>query len=284
MRQSDDPDLASSDTLPPSLPNDSLTLSDFFASAGYETYAGLGFPMPLFAVGGTFKKHRLYDDSTVGSNSDCTSVFSDYLSWLNKNLGSKTFSYLHLADLHSPVSPPEEYWRTHSVDESVDNITKWDYESGSESESAQHYRQHRKRLYRAAADYVDTELEGLINQIEKHINGNITTVITSDHGEMFWEHSEFDRDRFYDHREYYSIGHGGTPFEGVTRVSLLGRNISLTEGPMSLVDIAPTLLEAIGVSPPAAMSGHTLQYQASDDRILLTEASRYGYEKKIRLC
>lgn len=77
-------------------------------------------------------------------------------------------------------------------------------------------------------------------------------VVTSDHGEAFSEHGE--------------RGHGDTmqPFEEVTRVPLLFRNPKkLPSGkriddPVSLIDVAPTILALVGLPPPPSMTGDVL--------------------------
>lgn len=279
MRQTDEPDLAASGRLPPKLPNNNTVLTDYFASSGYETYAGFGFPMPLYAVGGTFKKHRLYRDSTLASESDCKDILSDYLSWVESRNKSKTFAYLHLSDLHSPLDPPTEYWDKYNIEQSIENIEHWDHVSGGSSEDAERYKTHKKRLYKAAANYVDTELEQALAQVKEMVEKNFAVIITSDHGELFWDHDKLDAKYFYDHRGYSSLGHGGTPYEGVTRVPILGKNIEFPDQRLSLVDLKELILKEVGINNPNETTG--LRNPKEDiNRILLTEASRYGYEKK----
>jgi arylsulfatase A-like enzyme len=76
-------------------------------------------------------------------------------------------------------------------------------------------------------------------------------VILSDHGEEFGEHGRFQ--------------HGGAVFEESLRVPLLfygpgripaGRRI---DAPVSLIDIAPTLLDLVGVARPNGFDGASLQ-------------------------
>lgn len=49
---------------------------------------------------------------------------------------------------------------------------------------------------------------------------------------------------------------------------------------VSLVDLAPTLMACFDIDPPENITGEPLQFESPEDRILLTEATRYGYEKK----
>jgi len=277
MRQSDSPDLT--DGLPPKLPRGDNTLADYFSAAGYETYGGFAFGMPLYAIGGTFKNHSLYNDCQAESDNDAEAVLSDYLSWLRKHPEKRTFAYIHLADLHSPVNPPKEYWRQYNVDDSIPNITRWGYQNNETGETAERYKKNRRRLYDAAANYVDTILAETMEKIPEIIGSEPTTIVTSDHGELFWEHVEFDREHFSSLEGNYGLAHGGTPYEELTRVPILS-NTSDFEGKMfSTIDIAPMLLSASGISIPSQMTGLPAD-RNSDDRHLLTEASRYGFEKK----
>ncbi len=82
-------------------------------------------------------------------------------------------------------------------------------------------------------------------------------VITSDHGEFLGE-----TDRF---------GHGGKPSEPVVRIPVLiydGQNADYPERSLvSQVDIAPTMLHAIGAPVPADWSGVPLQIPASRNAV-----------------
>jgi arylsulfatase A-like enzyme len=116
------------------------------------------------------------------------------------------------------------------------------------------------------------------------LNGDVLFVVTGDHGEGFWEHAALDAEHFVDSRPAYCVGHGGTPYESVTQVPLIVDGLSLdgfdSDGPISLIDIAPTILEAVGVTEAGGTTGRSLFNEVPPDRIVLTEAARYGYEKK----
>lgn len=276
MRQSDDPDNATGEeiSLPPKLPDDHTTLPEYLAGAGYDTYGAFGFQMPFLSASGRFGTHRLYRDVNASD------LFGDYLSWLGNHQLGPTFAYLHLSDLHEPVTPPERYARGHNVDLEIPNISQWDYTDTTEGSDAEYYCTHRKRLYHAAAEYVDDEIEAFLQDVSDRVDAEPTVVVTSDHGEAFWEHATFDAERFYDSRPAYCVGHGGTPYESISRVPLRARGIELDSGPASLIDIAPTLLKEVGIDIPEEMTGYSYQQSVPENRMLLTESARYGHEKK----
>ncbi|WP_277554142.1 sulfatase-like hydrolase/transferase [Halobaculum limi] len=273
MRQSDDADRGARDlVIPPTLPEEERTFSELFAAAGYDTYGGFAFHMPFFAVGGRFATNRVYDDAPA------TTVIDDFLQWFDRRRDGRTCSYLHLGDLHEPVDPPTAYWDRFDVDDSIDGIRRWRFRADTDpGPEGERYRRHRRRLYRAAAAHVDARLEVL----RERLPDDVALVVTGDHGEALWEQSTLDRRTFRDSRPAYGIDHGGTPFEAVARVPLAVDGLDVRDrGTPSLVDIAPTLLDALGQMETLATSGCSLSRGVPEDRVPLVEAARYGHEKK----
>ena len=281
IRQSDDPynATASEITLPPPMPADIHTLPELLGGIGCETYGSFAFEMPFLALSGRFGRHALYQ------NMPAATVLDDHHSWLADRFDDRTFSYIHLNDLHQPVSPPEEYTRRFGVDTSIKGLSKWRYTAETELDGdVAEYVEHRQRLYRAAARYVDDFLAAYYRSITNGLETDVTLIVTGDHGEGFWEHAALDAEHFVDSRPAYCVGHGGTPYESVTQVPLIVDGLSLngfdSNGPVSLIDIAPTILEAVGVTEAGGTTGRSLFNDVPSDRTVLTEAARYGYEKK----
>ena len=275
IRQNDDPDNVGTDEiyLPPK--STEQTLPEHFASVGYNTYGGFGFLMPFLAASGRFETHRLYNDA------DAERVLADYETWLDSNITNSTFSYLHLADPHQPTNPPKKYWREYQVDDDLDGITKWGgYADTWNGDGAEYFRENKKRLYRASVNYVDSQLSKLMERLDAKLHADPTVIVTSDHGEALWEHSELDSTNFYDSRPAYSVGHGGTPYESISRVPILYKNTEFSSEDCSTIDIFPTLLSDRSISIPDEISGHSYSDSVPSERMLLTEGSRYGYEKK----
>ncbi|MEW6742884.1 MAG: HEAT repeat domain-containing protein [Planctomycetota bacterium] len=109
-------------------------------------------------------------------------------------------------------------------------------------------------LYDATIHGVDRVIGGLVDHLERHnLTANTLIVLTADHGEEFYEHQ--------------GLFHGRTLYEEILRVPLLFVGPDLPHGkrvpgPVSLVDIAPTLLGLLGVSDDEA----TRQMQGRDLR------------------
>ncbi len=104
--------------------------------------------------------------------------------------------------------------------------------------------EHIRTLYAADVRFTDTEIARLLRGLEKRFGSDWLIVVTADHGESLGEH-----DFYYDHGDYV--------YEASIRVPLgivlpeddrkAGRKI---DAPVSLVDVAPTLVELLELLPP----------------------------------
>jgi arylsulfatase A-like enzyme len=78
--------------------------------------------------------------------------------------------------------------------------------------------------------------------------------IYSDHGEEFWDHLSQAHRFAHDPRPIHGIGHGHTHFQELLHVPWLATGPGVPAGvrrdePVSLCDVAPTLLEWLGLDP-----------------------------------
>jgi arylsulfatase A-like enzyme len=114
--------------------------------------------------------------------------------------------------------------------------------------------------YRAEVAFNDRTFGQLLAHLEEEQMLDETIVVfTSDHGKEFWEHQSFQ--------------HGRTLYEEVLRVPLMirypgssqfepGRHI---RRPVQTTDIAPTLLELLGLAIPGVMDGVSLLSEAEPE-------------------
>jgi arylsulfatase A-like enzyme len=106
-------------------------------------------------------------------------------------------------------------------------------------------RQRIEEYYDRTISYVDREVGRLFGALrERHGERRVVSVLTSDHGEEFWDHGHFE--------------HGHDYYREVTRIPMViwspgfvpsGR---IAGGPVGLVDVAPTLLDLAGLEVPSA--------------------------------
>lgn len=108
---------------------------------------------------------------------------------------------------------------------------------------------HISDLYDAALRQLDDELATLFAYLEEAgLLQDSLVVVTSDHGEEFFDHG--------------SVSHGMTQFEELVRVPLLfhgpGMPAAVVTEPVSLVDVLPTCLSALGLPLPPSLDGRDL--------------------------
>jgi arylsulfatase A-like enzyme len=106
-----------------------------------------------------------------------------------------------------------------------------------------------RALYRSEVSFADDQLRQLSDQIGL-AGPDVLLVVTADHGEQIAEHG--------------GLGHGVSLYEEELRIPLLihwpaglaGAKRSTV--PVSLVDLFPTLLDAVGIPIPAGQHGRSL--------------------------
>jgi arylsulfatase A-like enzyme len=105
-------------------------------------------------------------------------------------------------------------------------------------------------MYDAEVAAVDEEIGRLFDALEKSgILEHALVIVTADHGEEFLEHGIF--------------GHGHNLFNTTVRVPLIIAGPGIPAGRVvsenvSLVDLAPTVLDLMGVKPEASFEGRSL--------------------------
>jgi arylsulfatase A-like enzyme len=104
-------------------------------------------------------------------------------------------------------------------------------------------------LYDATIRYADQQLRRLMERLESQgLLDDTIVLITSDHGEEFWEHG--------------GLIHGITLYEEQLHVPLLvsvpGGPSRRVDEPTSLLDLAPTLVELLGLPPLPVQDGRSL--------------------------
>jgi arylsulfatase A-like enzyme len=154
--------------------------------------------------------------------------------------------FLHYMDPHTPYAPPAPFDRRFdpAYDGPVDGRNYADRGPLSPAEM-----DHVRALYDGEIAYADEETDALMRELAREgLMENAVVVVSADHGEEFQEHGSWH--------------HGGTLHREVVHVPLAlrvpgipGRRVP---GPVSLVDLAPTLLDAAGVPPPATFMGRSL--------------------------
>jgi arylsulfatase A-like enzyme len=111
-----------------------------------------------------------------------------------------------------------------------------------------HVLRHALALYDGEIYHVDQHVARLFEMLQ--VQTHDLVIVTADHGEQFLDHGE--------------VGHANTLFEETVRVPLLARFPrrafagQTVRTPVSLVDVVPTVLDYLGLEPPAPSSGRSL--------------------------
>jgi len=169
-------------------------------------------------------------------------------SWLEGNQG-KFFLWLHYMDVHAPYLPASKYVR-YFCDRPVSRremhtlryrmVSKPGQLSPSGVETL-------ICLYDAEIRYADEAIGVLLRKLGNYAS-NTVIIVTADHGEEFGEHGKFSHQ---------------TVYEGTLRVPLIitgpgTKGGTLVEQQISLIDLAPTILDIAGLDSPRSFHGKSL--------------------------
>jgi arylsulfatase A-like enzyme len=265
--------------LPTKLPDDVPTLADHLRERGYATAA----------VGAVWNAHlplagRFDEMAMIEKPAD--RLIPRALAWIGRQDGPFLL-WLHLGDTHEPLDVPADLRDVFGPVPRVRHARTWAYMHAGDDVGSEGFRRYvdaRTRLYDAAVRSVDRELEGFFTALgQLGVRDRTVVVVTSDHGEEFWEHRDEELAAFADPRGIFGTGHGHHLFQVHLLVPLLILGPGVTPGAVdanaSLVDVAPTVLELLGVSA-GSPDGRSLVRDLPPDRAVLAESIAYGFEKR----
>ncbi|MFQ5741147.1 MAG: sulfatase [Acidobacteriota bacterium] len=235
------------------------------------------------------------------SRKPAPALTDQFLEWIETGSDQPFFALLQYIDLHVPLVPPAELVREFLGEDERPDLADYAFWSHKRVEDVQspefqHYRRTRLALYDAALRSVDREIGRALTSL--HQSGRLETtlvVITSDHGEEFWDHVAFGRLMGKDPRRIWGVGHGHTMFQELIHVPLILAGPGIPSNRripcgVRLIDVAPTLLDLIGQALPKGFRGLSLRGllpQASgwsddcpDTLPLIAESVAYGLETK----
>jgi arylsulfatase A-like enzyme/Flp pilus assembly protein TadD len=218
------------------LEEESLLISEILKEKGYSTAAFIG-AFPLDDRFGLDQGFDLYDDfygdpSTPAYHTHLHNLFfverpaEDVIdaacSWIKDQGENSWFCWIHLFDPHVPYIPPQIFKERYPSD-----------------------------FYGGEVAYVDQELGRLFQFLGKRENKDYPlTVITSDHGESLGEHGE--------------LTHGVFAYNSTLHIPLiiyqpqLFPKSKVIQEMVRHIDIAPTILDVLGIKIPGVIQGRSL--------------------------
>ncbi|MDA2933429.1 sulfatase-like hydrolase/transferase [Acidobacteria bacterium AH-259-D05] len=206
------------------------TLAEIYQHRGFHTAAFVS----AFVVDGTwglnqgfetyydhFEKdlERQIQPGTIERTGDQT--IDRVLEWLQKRPDGPFFLWVHLFDPHSDYDPPEPFRS-----------------------------RFQSRPYDGEIAFADSQIGRLLRYLrEVGLYEDLVIALTSDHGESLGQHGESE--------------HGFFIYDATIRIPLIiklpGRESPLgLKQPVSLIDVAPTLLQISGIQPTDEMQGQGL--------------------------
>jgi len=268
-------------------------LPEILKRSGYRTTAVVNNPNAAGSFGFARGFDQLVDfwnidKEAMGYPSDpegrAKFVWSRYIKPTVRRAGP-FFVFLHELDPHSPYDPPEPYRSEYAsgyqgeIDSSIQGL--WKLRNFPDRVSEEDIR-HINARYKGEVAFMDRYVGWILDRLA-HLPLDRPTLIVfaSDHGEEFWEHR--------------SVGHGHTAREELLRVPLMmqldgvlpaGRRV---RADVTLADLAPTVLDLIGIEIPESMQGESLLplVAAPDDAVasrpVIARASEALAEESISL-
>jgi len=213
------------------VPKDLTTMAELMSGAGYRTGAFVG-AFVLSSRWGLDQGFETYTEPKGGFDPTLVSfsqiqrraeaVVDDALAWLEEDSEQPFFAWVHLYDPHLTYDPPPAYASEYPDDPYLGEVA-----------------------------YSDAQLARLHAYLQSSgLDTNTLIIFAGDHGEGLGDHGEHDHGLLLyqtTSRTPLIIFHPNSPTSGIRR-----------EQVVSLVDILPTVVEAIGLPLPANVQGQSL--------------------------
>lgn len=193
-----------------------------------------------------FQMTRDWQFHRVGLWPRAEETTDDALAWLDAHEGRDALLLVHYMSPHLPYVEPDAYRRKYAGD-TPDGLREQFYLSDvkkAKIESDPDAQQYVRDRYDNNVRYATDQVRRLVDRLDD----NDILLFFSDHGEEFWDHQGFE--------------HGHSLYDELLRVPLVVKAPGVVPGrvdaPVSLLDVAPTVLDLVGEAIPPEMEGRSL--------------------------
>lgn len=243
---------------------DIITLPEVLRAHGYRTLALTG-GATMTGVFGFAQGFDVYRESSAKLNRNVSAMLSE---WLNTFGGKPFFLFFHTFEVHAPythltyAAPLLSETQRAEIRALVGSFDRQDWVNLDRDFVAYlraqglFRREVTEALYdggiRAADDFLETFFRTLR---QRKLFDNTLIIVFSDHGEEFGEH----------HPSRIYGAHGTAMYDTMLRVPLLLRFPgrippgTVVTQQVELIDVAPTVLDLLGIGTPGAMQGTSLR-------------------------
>jgi len=238
------------------LPDSVEILPEILQKGGFFTGAFIanGYVSDKFGFKQGWQTYRNY--IREGRRSVAQSVAGDVLDWFDARPQDKPFFlYVHTIDPHVPYQPPSTFLSMYDAAAYTGPVNfRHDAELLEKIKLGRiplnpRDKLHLEALYDGEISYHDVHFDAILRGLDKRgLADDTLVVVTADHGEEFWDHG--------------SVGHGHSVFDELLHVPMIVRVPGVApsariSADVGLVDVAPTILEALGQTPPPSMAGRS---------------------------
>ncbi len=244
------------------------TLPALLARAGWATASFVGnvYLSANFDMSGDWGTHFVENWPRADDQTDRV------LEWLEAHDDRPAVAMVHLMDTHLPYTEPRRYrmkWAGTAPEGLKGSFLRSSVTSAARGKGKKEAREYVQDRYDGSIRYVDDQLARVLEVL----GDDDIAVFFSDHGEEFWDHGGFE--------------HGHTVYEELLRVPLAikapGLPAGRVEQRVTLMDLAPTLLELLGAAPGPDMKGLSMVPLAQGDgqAVARFEERKHGFGRPL---
>jgi len=261
------------------------TLAEIFRNTGYLTTAYTGGILVTERLGFDKGFESFYEEGTLYKDKDIDIelILEKALAWVSCNHESPFFLFLHSYEPHGRYYKHEDFFG--DVIPMSTNISECDAFSfkhmlGEDSLDPSEINKYVKlwkgksqkvdprtslsdikcieAIYDSEIAFVDFQLEKFFKTLRKKgLLDNTIVVITSDHGEAFFEHNLLEHGLLYEENLRVPLIFWGP--------NIISKNVSVEEY-VSSIDIVPTILDFTGIETQYSFDGRSLRHLISQEK------------------
>jgi len=200
---------------------------------------------------------------------------------LRRRRSSAGFYFIHLFDAHLDYNPPTEYALKYTggrldppLPMTLDAVLDLQTGANGQGPPLPADADYVRGLYQGEVSFVDSQIGRFIDELTSlGLYEEATIIVTSDHGEEFWDHDGFE--------------HGHTLYDELVLIPLIIKfpaSMELTGRVVTpqvrLLDVMPTVFDNLDVTSPESFIGQSLmpviRGDSKTDRNAFAESTLYG--------